>query len=97
MYYSAGQLFLWKINLSIKKADRKNYTRQDHREGKQGYRDKVKNQPDLNEDGRCGIENIASGADAQFEEKLKKFMQESDSRIASNPMYAEHRKKTRRR
>lgn len=31
-----------------------------------------------------------------FEDKLKKFMQDSDSRIANNPMYAD-RGKTRRR
>ena len=33
--------------------------------------------------------------DASFEDKLKHFMQESDSRMAGNKMYAEHR--TRRR
>ena len=33
--------------------------------------------------------------DASFEDKLKHFMQESDSRMADNKMYADHR--TRRR
>lgn len=32
-----------------------------------------------------------------FEDKLKKFMQESDSRIAGNPMYADRGKSRRRR
>jgi len=32
-----------------------------------------------------------------FEDKLKKFMQESDSRIAGNPMYADRGKNRRRR
>ena len=33
--------------------------------------------------------------DASFEDKLKHFMQESDSRMADNKFYADHR--TRRR
>lgn len=36
-------------------------------------------------------------ADKVFEDKLKKFMQESDSRIAGNPMYADRGKSRRRR
>ena len=32
-----------------------------------------------------------------FEDKLKKFMQESDSRIAGNPMYSDKGKQRRRR
>ena len=32
-----------------------------------------------------------------FEDKLKKFMQESDSRIAGNPMYADRNKSRRKR
>ena len=34
---------------------------------------------------------------AEFEDRLKKFMQESDSRIADNRIYAEHRSRNRRR
>lgn len=34
--------------------------------------------------------------DASFEDKLKQFMQESDSRIADNKMYADHRSKRRK-
>ena len=33
----------------------------------------------------------------EFEDRLKKFMQESDSRIADNRVYAEHRSRSRRR
>ena len=36
-------------------------------------------------------------ADQAFEDRLKKFMQESDSRIADNRIYAEHRSRGRRR
>lgn len=36
-------------------------------------------------------------ADKSFEDRLKKFMQESDSRIADNRIYAEHRSRSRRK
>lgn len=36
-------------------------------------------------------------ADKAFEDRLKKFMQESDSRISDNPMYADHRSRRRRK
>ena len=35
--------------------------------------------------------------DQEFEDKLKKFMQESDSRIADNKRYSEHRSRSHRR
>ena len=34
--------------------------------------------------------------DATFEDKLKRFMQESDSRIADNPLYSDRPRKSRR-
>ena len=37
------------------------------------------------------------GSNQDFEDRLKKFMQESDSRIADNRIYAEHRQRNRRR
>lgn len=36
-------------------------------------------------------------ADAEFEDKLKRFMQMSDSKLADNKMYADHRSRSRRR
>ena len=36
-------------------------------------------------------------ADQAFEDRLKKFMQDSDSRIADNRLYAERRSRSRRR
>lgn len=36
-------------------------------------------------------------ADQAFEDRLKKFMQESDSRIADNRMYADRNRRSRRR
>ena len=84
-----------KINLSIKKAEapeqparqsrpQRNYSSQGQTQQRSGYsyRQAV---PRAN--GPTG--------DASFEDKLKHFMQESDSRMADNKMYSEHR--TRRR
>lgn len=45
---------------------------------------------------RSGEVNTNSG-NASFEDKLKAFMQESDSRIAGNKMYADHKSSRRRR
>lgn len=83
-----------KINLSIKKAEApeaeaprqsrapRAYSGQQARPSTYSYRQSV---PRAN-----GPTN-----DASFEDKLKHFMQESDSRMADNKMYADHR--TRRR
>ena len=37
------------------------------------------------------------GSNREFEDRLKKFMQESDSRIAYNRIYSEHKQRSRRR
>ncbi|MCR5576660.1 MAG: S1 RNA-binding domain-containing protein [Oscillospiraceae bacterium] len=37
-----------------------------------------------------------SSGNQDFEDRLKKFLQESDSRMADNRMYAEHRQRRRR-
>ena len=83
-----------KINLSIKKAEAPDEPQRQSRpqrpygaqpranDGYGGYR-----QPMPRANGPTG--------DASFEDKLKHFMQESDSRMADNKMYADHR--TRRR
>ena len=39
----------------------------------------------------------AAGASQDFEDRLKRFMQESDSRIADNPKYSERKQRNRRR
>lgn len=49
-----------------------------------------------NDDRRMG-EVKTTSADTSFEDKLKAFMQESDSRIAGNKMYADHKSSRRRR
>lgn len=48
------------------------------------------------DDRRMG-EVKTTSADVSFEDKLKAFMQESDSRIAGNKMYADHKSSRRRR
>ena len=48
------------------------------------------------DDRRMGEVKTASN-DVSFEDKLKAFMQESDSRIAGNKMYADHKSSRRRR
>lgn len=48
------------------------------------------------DDRRTGEVKTTSG-DISFEDKLKAFMQESDSRIAGNKMYADHKSSRRRR
>lgn len=85
-----------KINLSIKRA-----LEPQNREGRQPaqynrrpvQRENTAPRTQAAPEGRV---NTQSG-DQQFEERLKKFMQESDSRIASNPMYSDHKKRNRRR
>ena len=42
-------------------------------------------------------ENRVSSNSEDFEDRLKKFMHESDSRIADNKYYADHRQRSRRR
>lgn len=51
-------------------------------------------QPRKSAPQRAGAKTDSS---ENFEDKLKKFMQESDSRIAGNPMYADRGKSRRRR
>ena len=82
-----------KINLSIKKADEHApQQRQDQRPP----RPASAAQPRQYGGPRQAVPR-ANGptGDVSFEDKLKQFMQESDSRMADNKMYSDHR--TRRR
>lgn len=83
-----------KINLSIKRAqeqpqNRQNYSERPARPRQGGSR------PDRQPENR-GTVNPPS-ADQSFEDRLKKFMQESDSRIADNRMYSDRKQRSRRR
>ena len=81
-----------KINLSIKKAEeqprpeRRPPRPQSQQQPRQPYGSR---QPMPRANGPTG--------DASFEDKLKQFMQESDSRMADNKMYSDHRPSRRRR
>ena len=55
-------------------------------------------QPKRDRPARTPVPPAAStSGNMDFEDRLKKFMQESDSRIADNRMYSEHRQRTRRK
>lgn len=83
-----------KINLSIKKAeDRPAPARTQMR---QNTRPRPVQREAANTRPVQGAVNGPS-ENQQFEDRLKKFMQESDSRLASNPMYSDHKKRNRRR
>lgn len=81
-----------KINLSIKKAEeqprpeRRPPRPQSQQQPRQPYGSR---QPMPRANGPTG--------DESFEDKLKQFMQESDSRMADNKMYSDHRTSRRRR
>ena len=84
-----------KINLSIKKADEHApQQRQDQRPP----RPASAAQPRQYGGQRQAVPR-ANGptGDVSFEDKLKQFMQESDSRMADNKMYSDHRTSRRRR
>lgn len=85
-----------KINLSIKKAeDPAPQQRQDRRPPRPAA---SAQQPRQYGGPRQAVPR-ANGptGDVSFEDKLKQFMQESDSRMADNKMYSDHRTSRRRR
>lgn len=87
-----------KINLSIKrlepKPQRENAPRGDFRSPGAPRREGTPNRAP----GRAPVQPPApKTADQLFEEKLKAFMSESDSKISSIRQYSDHRTKSRRR
>lgn len=93
-----------KINLSIKrlepKPQRENNGRPDFR-GNGGQRREGGQRPNFNSNRPPRTAPVQPAApktaDQLFEEKLKAFMSESDSKISSIKQYSEHRTKSRRR
>ena len=81
-----------KINLSIKKAEpapeRKPYAPRPQQQARPQQPREVQPQ-------RVAADPPSPNQD--FEDRLKKFMQESDSRIADNRMYADRKQRSRRR
>lgn len=84
-----------KINLSIKKADEH---APQQRQDRRPPRPASASQP-RQYGGPRQVVPRANGptGDVSFEDKLKQFMQESDSRMADNKMYSDHRTSRRRR
>lgn len=76
-----------KINLSIKRAEPPAPRENTRRAPTPGRRASA-----------CSPEAAAApvSADQSFEDRLKKFMQESDSRIADNRMYADRNRRSKR-
>lgn len=95
-----------KINLSVKQTEapqssgreRQNFRAQS--EGRQqsaGYSSQSRSRNTASAAYAPTPSADAPSADKSFEDRLKKFMQESDSRIADNRIYAEHRSRSRRK
>jgi len=85
-----------KINLSIKRAEEQ--PRQEPRRPAQRSAAPVVQHIVPAE--KMAAERVAADAPSKnqdFEDRLKKFMQDSDSRIADNRLYADHRSRNRRR
>ncbi len=77
-----------KINLSLKRAE-ENPTSQPRQEARRPVLQHIVPAERMAVSGSSGNQD--------FEDRLKKFMQDSDSRIADNRLYADHRSRSRRR
>lgn len=84
-----------KINLSIKRAQENPAPAPQQRDA--GRRPAAPRQSSAPRPAQERTAADGPSGDTDFEDRLKKFMQESDSRIADNRMYAEHRSRSRRR
>jgi len=90
-----------KINLSIKRASEintsasvSNRTAADTR--RKFSADSMPQQSSVAPPPNASYKNAAA-ADQSFEDKLKRFMQESDSKIADNKFYSDHKQRSRKR
>ena len=87
-----------KINLSIKRLEPKPQREGGQREGGQREFRGQRREGGNRNTGRAPVQPAApKTADQLFEEKLKAFMSESDSKISSIKQYSDHRTKSRRR
>ena len=83
-----------KINLSIKRAEeRESEVRRPERPQQPASRPR----PEPRREQPAADQVAAPTEDQAFEDKLKQFMKESDSRIAGNPMYADRGRSRRRK
>ena len=89
-----------KVNLSMKQVlaptqPRPTRPRREQQSGESRPQQQRRSAP--RSDERRSGEVAGPSGNASFEDKLKQFMQESDSRIADNKMYADHRSSRRRK
>lgn len=82
-----------KINLSIKRAEAP--APQQDRRRNENRRPAPPKAPAAGQGGRAAAD--PPSGNQEFEDRLKKFMQEADSRIANNRIYADHKQSRRRR
>lgn len=80
-----------RINLSIKRAEASPETQSARREQRSAPR------PNRNAEPPARAQESAQPGNQEFEDRLKRFMQESDSRMADNREYSEHKQRNRRR
>lgn len=91
-----------KINLSIKKAadPQPQDNRAPSQEPRRAFRrpDRPDSRPRPAQDGQFGYQGQAQRTqDVSFEDKLKQFMQESDSKISGSRIYEQQKRSPRRR
>lgn len=84
-----------KINLSIKRAEEAPRQGQSFRRPNPSGRSPAPRP--VRQDAPAQGQAAAPTGNQEFEDRLKRFMQESDSRIADNRMYAERKQRGRRR
>ena len=85
-----------KINLSIKRLEPK-HQRDNGGRGGQPRRDNRENGQGSRQPRKPAAPPAPKTADQIFEEKLKQFMTESDSKISSMKQYSDHRTRNRKR
>ena len=83
-----------KINLSIKRAEERE---SEARRPERPQQPKPQPRPEPRREQPAAGQVAAPTEDQAFEDKLKQFMKESDSRIAGNPMYADRGRSRRRK
>ena len=85
-----------KINLSIKRAEEP--APQPERRQNQAMRRPQAPRPSAPAEApQPGQTQTPESGNQEFEDRLKKFMQEADSRIADNRIYSDHKQRNRRR
>jgi S1 RNA binding domain protein len=87
-----------KINLSIKRAEEAPRQHQQNQPPRRPQNNQTPNRPAQSAPQTVPQGEIAATSGNQdFEDRLKRFMQESDSKIADNKFYSERKQRSRRR